>query len=297
MSDASSTAPQTSAPEVRARYQRSARNYLLDQRFQLKYTGFLVGISLALSVALGVLLWNASSKIIEQSRTAVQQGQETVRQGQETVKRGQEVLVQSRRVSEVVAMNIAKEYKDDPELAKTFGEAAQRDESKLKDEQARKLKDEQARLERDAATLQQRAEALERQAAEVAHNQQMLLRLIVALLSLLVLGVGVAGIVFTHKIAGPIFKMKRLLRQVGEGKLVVRERLRKGDELQHFFEAFEKMVEDLRERQQAKIVKMDAILEKLEADARASKSARDVDAEGLAQLRRLRTEMQEQLDA
>ncbi|XXY48346.1 HAMP domain-containing protein [Sorangium sp. So ce269] len=289
MSDASSTAPQTSAPEVRARYQRSARNYLIDQRFQLKYTGFLVGISLALSVALGILLWNASSKIIEQSRSAVQQGQETVRQGQETVKRGQEVLVQSRRVSEVVAMNIAKEYKDDPELAKTFGEAALRDESKLKDEQAR--------LERDAAMLQQRAEALGRQAADVAHNQQMLLRLIVALLSLLVLGVGVAGIVFTHKIAGPIFKMKRLLRQVGEGKLVVRERLRKGDELQHFFEAFEKMVEDLRARQQSKIAKMDAVLEKLESDARAQGGSREIDPEGLAQLKHLRSEMQEQLDA
>ncbi|WP_437665889.1 HAMP domain-containing protein [Sorangium sp. So ce1182] len=288
MSDASSTAPQTSAPEVRARYQRSARNYLIDQKFQLKYTGFLVGISLVLSVALGILLWNASSKIIEQSRSAVQQGQETVRQGQETVKRGQEVLVQSRRVSEVVAMNIAKEYKDDPELAKTFGEAAQRDESKLKDEQAR--------LERDAAMFQQRAEALGRQAADVAHNQQMLLRLIVALLSLLVLGVGVAGIVFTHKIAGPIFKMKRLLRQVGEGKLVVRERLRKGDELQHFFEAFEKMVEDLRERQQSKIAKMDAVLEKLESDARAQSGSREIDPEGLAQLKRLRSEMQEQLD-
>ncbi|WP_437626341.1 HAMP domain-containing protein [Sorangium sp. So ce1151] len=288
MSDASSTAPQTSAPEVRARYQRSARNYLIDQKFQLKYTGFLVGISLVLSVALGILLWNASSKIIEQSRSAVQQGQETVRQGQETVKRGQEVLVQSRRVSEVVAMNIAKEYKDDPELAKTFGEAAQRDESKLKDEQAR--------LERDAAMFQQRAEALGRQAADVAHNQQMLLRLIVALLSLLVLGVGVAGIVFTHKIAGPIFKMKRLLRQVGEGKLVVRERLRKGDELQHFFEAFEKMVEDLRERQQSKITKMDAVLEKLESDARAQNGSREIDPEGLAQLKRLRSEMQEQLD-
>jgi len=289
MSDASSTAPQTSAPEVRARYQRSARNYLLDQNFQLKYTGFLVGISLALSVALGILLWNASSKIIEQSRSAVQQGQETVRQGQETVKRGQEVLVQSRRVSEVVAMNIAKEYKDDPELAKTFGEAAQLDESKLKDEQSR--------LERDAATLQQRAEALERQAADVANNQQMLLRLIVALLSLLVLGVGVAGIVFTHKIAGPIFKMKRLLRQVGEGKLIVREKLRKGDELQHFFEAFEKMVEDLRARQQAKIATMDGILVKLDADARAQKGSAEIDPDGIAQLKRLRTEMQEQLDA
>ncbi len=288
MSDASSTAPQTSAPEVRARYQRSARNYLLDQRFQLKYTGLLVGISLALSTALGILLWNASSKIIEQSRHAVEQGQATVRQGQETVKRGQEVIVQSRRVSEVVAMNIAKEYKDDPELAKTFGEAAQRDENKLKEEQAR--------LERDAATLEQRAQELGRQASVVAENQQMLLRLIVALLSLLVVGVGVAGIVFTHKIAGPIFKMKRLLRQVGEGKLVVREKLRKGDELQHFFEAFEKMVDDLRARQQAKIAKMDAIVERFEAGGRAQSGSREVDPEGLAQLKRLRSEMQEQID-
>jgi|GEM_PF-162294 len=289
MSDASSTAPQTSAPEVRARYQRSARNYLLDQKFQLKYTGFLVGISLALSVALGILLWNASSKIIEQSRSAVQQGQETVRQGQETVKRGQEVLVQSRRVSEVVAMNIAKEYKDDPELAKTFGEAAQRDESKLKDEQAR--------LERDAAMLQQRAEALGRQAADVAHNQQMLLRLIVALLSLLVLGVGVAGIVFTHKIAGPIFKMKRLLRQVGEHKkFVVREKLRKGDELHHFFETFEKMVEDLRLHQQTEIARVDEVLARLETTPMSQHGTKEVDAEGILMLKKLRGEMQDQVE-
>ncbi|MGK4005631.1 hypothetical protein WMF31_23595 [Sorangium sp. So ce1036] len=183
-------------------------------------------------------------------------------------------------------MNIAKEYKDDPELARTFGEAAQRDEAKLKEEQAR--------LERDAATLKQRAGELERQASEVAHNQQMLLRVIVALLSLLVIGVGIAGIIFTHKIAGPIFKMKRLLRQVGEGKLVVREKLRKGDELQHFFEAFEKMVDDLRARQQAKIARVDAIVEKLEADAQ--KGSKEAEPEGLAQLKRLRSEMQEQLD-
>ena len=45
------------------------------------------------------------------------------------------------------------------------------------------------------------------------------------MLALLVIAIGFAGIVFTHKIAGPIFKMKRLLRQVGEGKLVVSERL------------------------------------------------------------------------
>lgn len=286
MSDASTTAPQTSSPDVRARYQRSARNYLLDQRFQLKYTGLLVGISLVLSVALGVVLWNASSEIIEQSRHAVTQGQMTVRQGQETVARGQEVLIQSRRVSQVVAMNIAKEYKDDPELAKTFSAEAQRDELKLKEEQDR--------LERDAATLQQRAVDLEQRAAKVAQQQQMLLQVIVAILSLLVIGVGIAGIVFTHKIAGPIFKIKRLLRQVGEGKLVVRERLRKGDELQHFFEAFEKMVDDLRSRQEAKIARVDSIIEKLDPAARPQPGSTEPD--GITLLKRLRSEMQEQID-
>ena len=39
------------------RYQRRLRNYLLDARFQLKYTGYLVATAILLSVALGSLLW------------------------------------------------------------------------------------------------------------------------------------------------------------------------------------------------------------------------------------------------
>src|ERR1700722_3339798 len=112
MSDApkSATAP----------YRRSAKNYLLDRNFQLKYAGILAGTALVVSVALFSLLWLTSAEVISQ--------------GQKTVERGQEVLVQSRRVSQVVSMNIAREYKDDPELAKTFGEEAAKDEQKLKDE-------------------------------------------------------------------------------------------------------------------------------------------------------------------
>ena len=77
--------------------------------------------------------------------------------------------------------------------------------------------------------------------------------------ALVVLGIGVAGIIFTHKIAGPIFKMKRLMRQVGEGKLVVKEKLRKGDELHHFFETFEKMVENLRTNQRGEIRRLEEV--------------------------------------
>jgi nitrogen fixation/metabolism regulation signal transduction histidine kinase len=282
MSDAQS-------PAASGRHNRSAKNYLIDRNFQLKYTAFLVGIALALSVILGLILWRTSSKVIEQSQRAVEQGRETVKQGQETIDRGKQVLVQSRRVSQVVAMNIAKEYRDDPELAKTFNESAAKDEAKLKEEQDR--------LERDAAFLAARAADLETQAKDVAAQQKALLLLIVAGLGLLVVSVGVAGIIFTHKVAGPIFKMKRLIRQVGEGKLVLREKLRKGDELQHFFEAFESMVNDLRARQTTEISRVDKILERLVDAPVSQRGMREFDEDGVELLKQLRREMQDQLDA
>ena len=96
------------------------RNYLLDRHFQLKYTGILVGVAVLLSLVLGVVLFRTSSEVIEQGKT--------------TVERGKQVISQSRKVSQVVAMNIAKEYKDDPELAKTFSEATSKDEEKFCEE-------------------------------------------------------------------------------------------------------------------------------------------------------------------
>ena len=284
-----SDAPRSATSATAGRHHRSARNYLLDTHFQLKYTGFLVGIALFLSMALGLIIWNTSRKVIQQSRTAVLQGQETVERGQETVERGKQVLVQSKRVSQVVAMNIAKEYKDDPELAKTFGEAASQDE--------RKLEEEQIRLERDAADLKKQAEMLRAQAVEVEEQQRLFLVGLWVMLSLLVVVIGLAGIVFTHKIAGPVFKMKRLLRQVGEGKLVLRERLRKGDELQHFFEAFEKMVETLRDHQKGEIAKVDAIITKLDDAPLSQRGNKEVDADGMAMLKKLRRDMQAQIEA
>ena len=250
----------SAAPKAAPTHQRSVRNYLLDRNFQLKYAGLLAGMALVLSVALGILVWETSSEVIAQ--------------GQKTVERGQLLVVQSRRVSQVVAMNIAKEYKDDPELAKTFGEEAAKDELKLTEEQGR--------LERDAAFL--------------ARQQKQLLVGLIAILAILVVAVGMFGIVFTHKVAGPIFKMKRLLRQVGEGKLVVRERLRKGDELQHFFEVFEAMVGELRKHQEVEIGRVDRILEKLGEAPLSSRGLKEFDEDGIEMLRRLRREMQDQLE-
>jgi nitrogen fixation/metabolism regulation signal transduction histidine kinase len=97
------------------------------------------------------------------------------------------------------------------------------------------------------------------------------------------------GIFVTHKIAGPIFKMKQLLGQVGAGKLNFKGGLRKGDELVHFFEAFQHMVEQLRDRQMDEIKALDA--------AMAEAQAQGASEEALAKIKTLREDMQRAHDA
>jgi nitrate/nitrite-specific signal transduction histidine kinase len=279
MSEDPRAAPSNTASAPRGREQRSAKNYLIDRRFQLKYTALLVGIALLLSGALGLILWSTSKQVIEQSRKAVQQGKVNVQKGQETVKRGQQVLELSKNLSAAVRVDV--ERQGNPDLVKTFEEDTADEEKKRKEEQER--------LERDAVALREWAGELEEQAKEVERQQRSIGIGLLVVLSLLVLCVGLAGIVFTHKVAGPIHKMKRLLRQVGEGQLVVRERLRRGDELHEFFATFEKMVDDLRHRQESEIARIDAALEKIEEGAPEARG------EGVAMLKSLRGEMRDHI--
>ncbi len=235
-----------SAPPT-GRHQRRLRNYLLDAHFQLKYSGYLVGIALLFSACLGTLLWRTSVEVIEQST-------QTVAQGEQVVSRGREVVEESRKVSEVVKMNIVKDpiYSDNPALLEAFKVDA--------DRQDERLKSQQAALESQAAGLKAQAQAIRGQ------QRTMLITLTTAL-GLLVVLIGIAGILVTHKVAGPIFKMKRQIREVGEGHLRIPNKLRRGDELVDFFQAFETMVVNLRARQQGEIDKLDQAIASLEPKA------------------------------
>jgi len=192
------SAPAAPAEQKTGRHQRSIKNYLLDAPFQLKYTGYLVGVALVISIVLGIFLWRTSNKVVDESA----------------------------KVSDVVKMSIKNDpiYGSDPELAKAFSEAAGGNDEKIVAQQ----------------------KALEGQ-------QKTLLMALVGGLSLMVVLIGLLGIYFTHKVAGPIYMMKRLLKEVGEGKLNFNRRPRKGDELQDFFEAFTAMVAQLKERQEIEV--------------------------------------------
>jgi hypothetical protein len=221
------TAATSPAPEKTGRHQRSAKNYLIDKRFQLKYTGFIVGMALVISIILGAFLVNTSRNVVEESR----------------------------KVSQIALINSISDnpaYADNPELLKANKDAA----------------DEQDRM--------------------MMAKQRNMLASILGGLTLLVLFIGLLGIYFTHKVAGPIYKMKLLLRQVGGGKLNFRGGLRKGDELQDFFEAFAEMTAALKERQAKEI-------ELLESGIEAAKTA-GASAESLEKIVTVRDEMKRALE-
>jgi hypothetical protein len=249
------------------RHQRRFRNYLLDSHFQLKYTSYLVGIALLFSISLGLLIWRTSVAVIAQSHQAVHQGEQVV-------ERGREVLTESQKVSEVVKMNIIKDpvYSDNPALLDAFKSDADKQDERLKAQQQ---------------ALEGQATALREQSASLTTNEHVMLITLVGALSLLVVLIGIAGIFVTHKVAGPIFKMKRQIRDVGEGRLKIPGKLRKGDELVEFFETFETMVVNLRRRQEEEIEKLEKAITTLEPKAEPGE---------LEPLYQLRKEMKAALD-
>jgi methyl-accepting chemotaxis protein len=124
---------------------------------------------------------------------------------------------ESKKVSEVTRMNVKDLASDSPELMTEFNREVEAHDHNLAEQQA-----------------------------SLIRRQHNMIVSLVGGLALMVVLIGLLGIYFTHKVSGPVHKMKGLLRKVGTGDLHVDARLRKGDELQDFFEAFTEMVASLR---------------------------------------------------
>lgn len=79
-------------------------------------------------------------------------------------------------------------------------------------------------------------------------------------LASLVLVLSLSTIVVTHKVAGPAYKMKRLLSSVDSNRLQLFEKLRKGDELHDVFREFSDMLRRLREARHLDIEQLDSVI-------------------------------------
>lgn len=167
--------------------QRKVKNYLLDRRFQLKYTGMVLLVTVAVASVLGYVAYDFS--------------------------RGQ---------TQVFTAQLAAQPDLDPSIAGDLEQLAKQEDRKV----------------RNAIILG---------------------------VALLTLALGATGIVVTHRVVGPAYRMKRLFEHVGQGHLEVTTGIRKGDELQELYRSFAQMVESLREQRTQDIERLEDMVIKMEA--------------------------------
>ncbi|MBN1655525.1 MAG: hypothetical protein JXA30_17290 [Deltaproteobacteria bacterium] len=90
-------------------------------------------------------------------------------------------------------------------------------------------------------------------------------RVLVAILGgilCLVLALGITGIVITHRLVGPAYRIRQLIGEVREGRLNIKGGIRKNDELKDIFLAFEEMVMSLRFEREKEIERLDSAITK-----------------------------------
>src|SRR5258706_6090876 len=165
-----------SVAQAQKKQQRHLRNYLLNLRYQLRFTLTIVGISLALTAGLGYFVIN---KPQEASRL---------------------VAVRAMAPTDELAQELVRQF---------------------------------------------------------ARNDRLYVIVLIAfglVMSLILAGY---GIVLTHKVAGPLFKVTLYLDKIRDGKLGTVYNLRKGDELVEFFEHFKAAHDALRQRTEADIALLD----------------------------------------
>jgi len=226
---------------------RRRRNYLLNPQFQLKYTGLLVLVVFVILAVLGTVIWRTSSIASDEAQSAVTQAEIAFKE--------------SATSARILRMSAAAYGSDAPDLGRTI---------------------EQGLAEVDRKSESNLAEVAARRASVEELRQRMLFLLIGGGLTLVVI-LGVLGIFITHRIVGPVHRMKRLCRQVGTSRLSIHEGLRRGDELEDLFDTFVQMTYSLKSLQTGRLASLDAALEKAEEEG--------VSPEVMSRLRVLRAQL------
>jgi len=226
------------------RPRRKLRNYLIDPRFQLRYTATLVGASALVLGALGLVVGRTAEVAAEEARGAADLAAVAVEQADRAFREGQ-------TAARALRLQRMADHADDPALGRAL-------EAEL--EQV----DRTARADMARVQAQRERAGLQRSRIEASGTRTR--RGLVLGGALFLAFLGLLGIAFTHRVVGPVYRLKQLCWKVARGDLEVVERLRQGDELKDLYEAFLTMVAALRANQAREVTALEAVSKKLMAD-------------------------------
>jgi HAMP domain-containing protein len=209
---------------------RRLRNFLLDTRFQLKFTGFILTATAVVACLLGAMLWRTTRTVVEESETAV----ESRLKAAET----------SKELGNAALSN---------ELMKQFNDPAFE----------RQLKEQSLAID---ARYEAEKLAIEAQRGELLRKQRRLVVVLVGGLVALCLIIAGATIVSTHRIVGPLYRIRRLVQDIAAGKLSTNPgQTRPGDEFKDLFEEFTRMLDQLRLRDRQACEQLAVIIARAES--------------------------------
>jgi methyl-accepting chemotaxis protein len=242
---------QKGGPPGKPAFKRSWRNYLLDARFQLKFASYIVAINVVIAAMLGVFLWETTGVLFKQMQSAVDARTSAVEN--------------SKELGICTLNNEIAAKMDDPEFVAVMAAKSAAIDAEYEKEKANTLK------AKGDLELQQRATLFTLMGAMVAF----------------IVFIALGTIVTTHRIVGPLFRIKRLANEVAEGKLrPPAYGLRPGDELKDVFDVFANMVTVLRSRQETDLKRVDQALAELKASGTANKTVEELVVEFKARLER-----------
>jgi methyl-accepting chemotaxis protein len=212
--------PPTEAP---GRGRRKLRNYLLDGRFQLKFAAYFVVLTLGVAGLLGVFLVLTTDSLFREMNGAVDARSKAAETNRE---------LGTCSLNSELTKNL-----DNPGFTAQLAER-----SKAIDE-----------------AFEAEKQAVMKKRSELVDQQRLTIAILVALLVGFVVLVALGSLVITHHIVGPLFRIKRMAREVASGMLrPPTYGLRPGDELQDVFEVFSSMIKTLREQSEGDLRTLEA---------------------------------------
>src|SRR4029078_3896938 len=111
----------------------------------------------------------------------------------------------------------------------------------------------------------------------------------------LVLSISAVGILLTHKVAGPLYKISSFFGRIRDNRLgPAPTKLRKGDELKNFYLSFREMHQAIRAGVEEDVRVMDGALTSIEATPEGKSPAMQ---RAIEELRQLRNREEDSLEA
>ncbi|MBU1219758.1 hypothetical protein KKF34_08335 [Myxococcota bacterium] len=291
-----------------AKPKRHLKNYLLDKEFQLTYALIMAFIAIILSGLMGYLMFkqvrdssmmqerqanenigifqsqsNDTIKVFKEASNKTEsvfssQSEETKKVFENKTKVATEILKLMMTVEDLKIMaedNLKRIKEDDKKAIAEMAKRIDKDKGILKSEIANGIKQKESQLKVALEKLQKdKSRALE---VRRINNRRILFGIIIFSIIFIVV-IFLYTIVLTHKVAGPLFKVSLYLKKMEDANFTPIWPLRKGDQLQDFYEKFSTAYKAVASRITTDVSELDRIITEFETSGADEKTLNDLKA-------------------